>query len=297
MSASKDVNIVPTWYKIDHDKKEIDFTSTLDNNLSPLESAEIAINHILKNYPKPYHVMVSGGIDSQATLYSWKLFGKDFIPTYVTYNTNLNNHDLITLFEFSKNNKIDLLSYDFDVLDFYNTQHEEYVYKYNCPSPHLTVHLSMIKNLPGTVIMSGNFLINPSLTPSNQIGFHNGVNERSFIPFFFWSHPNLAYSLILHRKKTNYRETQDSQFYPYRVKEYIDMGFPVISQGKVKYTGFEQIKEIYRENYKPANPAITKLRYYATRRNYDPYDEILRYPYEGKLGGRFSYKGILNSDI
>lgn len=286
-------NLIPTWYKIDHSKKIIDFQSSANGKLSPLDSAEVAINYILETYPKPYYLMVSGGVDSQAVLYSWKLFGKDYIPTYVTYNKTLNSHDLETLFIFSKKYKIDLLSYDFDVLDFYNTQHEEYVYKYNCPSPHLTVHLSMIKNLPGTAIMSGNFLYDPCFIPLNQIGLHNSSSDR-FIPFFFWSQPDLAYSLILHRKKNNYIETPTTLMYDYKVKEYIDMGYPVISQGKIKYSGFEQIKEIYREKYKP--DALTRLKCYAERHNYDPYDQILRYPYEKKIG-LYNYKGILNSTI
>lgn len=296
MSELLGKSIIPTWYKIDHCKKVVDFTSVVDSSLSTLESAEIAINYILETYPKPYHIMVSGGIDSQAMMYAWKLFGKNFIPTYVTYNINLNNHDLITLFEFSKNHKIDLNTYDFDVFGFYNSEYKEYVYKYRCPSPHLTVYLAMTKDLPGTVILTGNFLGNPSSIPFNQIGLHNGASTRVMIPFFFWSHPNLAYSSIINRKKNNYFETTRTLLYDYRVKEYIQMGFPVISQGTTKYTGFEQIKEIYNEKYKPANPALTKLKYYATRRNYIPYEEMLRYPYEQEIGF-INYKGILNSDI
>lgn len=288
-----DLNLVPTWYKIDHTQRTVDFRSHYNKNLSAVASAEIAVNHIIDNYPKPYHVMVSGGVDSQAMLYSWKLFGTDYIPTTVNYK-NHNTHDLQELFVFAKKYKINLNIQEFDVLDFYNTQLENYVNEYQLPSPQLTVFLAMTKSLPGTVIFSGNLLAKPCTILNTQIGLTYESNKRPFVPFFFWSCPELAYALLLHRKKINYIERSYSQSYDYKIETYHSLGFPVIPQQK-KYNGFEKIKDIYMEKYSHLITTEFKLRNPA-KNKWSPYELLLRIPYENKVG-LFSYEGILNDDV
>lgn len=293
MSAVKAVNMIPTWYNIDHDKKIIDFNCELDNNLSTLESAEIAVDFILKTYPKPYYVMVSGGIDSQATLYSWKLFGKDFIPTAVRFN-GLNDFDLIEIYQFVKQHQLELNLLDFDVLNFYETEYVNYVQEYKLPSPHLTVHIAMTKSLPGTIIMSGNFLAKPFSIYSTQIGLTYEAFKRPFIPFFFWATPDLAYSLLKYRKSNGYTARGYNQ-YDIKLSTYHDLGFPVIAQ-KQKFSGFEQIKEIYKERYKNTFSGKMKLDYVKRKGHWTPYEWILRYPYEESVG-LVNYTGLLNPEF
>lgn len=285
-------NLIPTWYKIDHNKKMIDFKSSLDDNLSALDSAEIAINYIHQTYPKPYHVMVSGGVDSQAMLYTWKLFGKDYIPTTINYKGH-NEHDLLELYEFSKKYQIDLEQHEFDVLDFYKTEYENYVYEYQLPSPQLTVFLAMTKHLQGTVIFTGNFLGKPCISKNTQIGLTLECNKRPFIPFFFWSSPDLAYSQLFYYKRNPVRDSQYLYSYDNKVKTYQNMGFPIIPQ-KQKYTGFEKFKDIYRDTHKHLLTKEFKLK--NPPPFWSPYELALRIPYEKKVGS-FFYKGILNDEF
>ena len=287
---------MPTWYKIDHTQRTIDFRSDFDKNLSGIESAEIAVNHIIDNYPAPYHIMVSGGVDSQAMLYSWKLFGSNFIPTAVNYN-NLNTHDLQELYTFTKKYKLDLNIQEFDVLEFYEKELENYIFEYKLPSPQLTVFLAMTKSLSGTVILSGNMLGKPADIYNTQIGLTYESDKRSFIPFFFWSCPELAYSMLLYQKKTNYFEKTSFAYgmtYTNKVETYHDLGFPVIPQEK-KFTGFEKIKDIYMSKYNHLITSEFKLKN-PFKNKWSPYELLLRIPYEQKLG-LFFYKGILNDDV
>ena len=48
------------------------------NRLPLYTAAKLAIESIIDSYPSPYNLMVSGGVDSQAMLYLWNKFGKNF---------------------------------------------------------------------------------------------------------------------------------------------------------------------------------------------------------------------------
>ena len=63
-----------------------------------------SIQHITENYPGPYYLMLSGGIDSQLMYWCWQSSGAKFIPVSFRYrheNTYFNDHDLVQLEKFS----------------------------------------------------------------------------------------------------------------------------------------------------------------------------------------------------
>jgi hypothetical protein len=272
------------WYKI-YENNTIDFST--DNTLvNILDAAKITVDHIIKNYPPPYNIMVSGGIDSQAMLYSWKLFGKDYIPTAVMYNDYLNEHDLVTLDTFSQEQNISIEYLKFDLLKFYETEYDTLCEKYKCRSPHFGAHLGMTENLQGTCIFSGDCLgKNGANIRSNNICMYEATKYRSIVPYFFMHTPEIAYSKVFvaskyKRKKLDYADFQ--QLYQEKAILLINEGFPIIPQQE-KYTGFEKVKDLYDEKYRHLiTPKI--LLKYANKPSKRTYDLLLRYPYEDKYG-------------
>lgn len=277
------------WYKIT--ENILDFRSDL-NDICGLKAAKKAILNIQKNYPPPYHIMLSGGVDSQAMLYSWKLFGSNFIPYSVIYDKNLffNNHDLKTLNEFSKINNIEITYYEFDILNFYKNNYHNVALEFECSSPQIATYIEMTKNLPGTVIFSGTWLSKPKFLYNRvQHSLTLYSRKRNCIPFFFLSDPDLAYSGI--KLNLNLKRGTTDEVYIDKVEGYHKAGFPVIPQEK-KFTGFEKIKDYYDDNF--WNQATPKMR---LTYNYKPsqrtFDILLRYPYEDKFP-EIDYKFLLN---
>jgi hypothetical protein len=271
------------WYKIY--ENTIDFST--DNTLvNILDAAKITVEHIIKNYPPPYNIMVSGGIDSQAMLYAWKLFGKDYIPTAVMYNDYLNEHDLVTLDTFSQEQNISIEYLKFDLLKFYETEYDTISEKYKCRSPHFGAHLGMTENLQGTCIFSGDCLGKTGANIRfNNICMYEATKYRSVVPYFFMHTPEIAYSKVFvtnkyKRKKLDYADIQ--QLYQEKAILLINEGFPIIPQ-QAKYTGFERVKDLYDEKYRHLITPKISLKY-ANKPSKRTYDLLLRYPYEDKFG-------------
>lgn len=271
------------WYKIYGNT--IDF-STNANLVNILDAAKITVDNIIKNYPPPYYIMVSGGIDSQAMLYAWKLFGKNYIPTSVIYNDYLNEHDLATLDTFSQEQNIPVDYLKFDLLKFYETQYDSLCEKYKCRSPHFGAHLGMTEHLQGTCIFSGDCLgKNDANIRFNNICMYEATKHRSVVPYFFMHTPEIAYSKVFvankyKRKKLDYTDKQ--QLYQEKAILLINEGFPMIPQQE-KYTGFEKVKDLYDQEYRHLITPKTLLKY-ANKSSKRTYDLLLRYPYEYKYG-------------
>ena len=108
------------WVKIKDNI--IDFTvPDLILPRSPIYAAIDAVNKIVKEYPSPYHVLASGGIDSQAMLYAWKLSNQPHNVISFQYNDGMNAHDLDTLKEFSAKENINVTYIHFDFFSFINS--------------------------------------------------------------------------------------------------------------------------------------------------------------------------------
>lgn len=277
------------WYTIQN--------KTIDFRYSPItkfgvEAANLAVNNIMENYKPPYYIMVSGGVDSQATLYAWKLFGKNFIPISVIYDQNhkFNLNDLSTIIEFSKKQKIDIDFQFFDLLNFYQNDYNKIAFEYECSSPQIAAHIAISKELDGTIIYSGTWL-------SPATSFYDSVQhaltlysrKRSCVPFFLMSHPDLAYTGFKFDSRPKGSSFQD--LYRVKLNQYIDAGFPVIPQ-ESKLTGFELVKDYYDINY--WNLATPKMRIkYNNKTSKRTFDILLRYPYE-EIFPHTEYKFVYN---
>lgn len=259
------------WYKI-YDNS-IDFRGEILTNAIGIEASRKAVEHIIKFYKPPYNLMVSGGIDSQAMLYAWKMFGFKYRPTCVIYNNGLNDHDYSTLIKFAKKIDTTINFINFDLLNFYKTEYHQYALKYQCSSPQITAYLKMTEGLPGTVIYSGSLIGNGFIYNNVQHALTLESTNRSLIPFFLLYTPELAYSNVKIRK-----EIQCSDPYKYRVTSYHKLGFPVIPQEK-KLSGFEKVKDYYDQEYSKLVDWKIKAKY-AHKSSHRTYDLILRYPYE-----------------
>lgn len=268
------------WYSVKDNI--LDFRATL-SNISGINAAKLAVESIQKNYKPPYYIMVSGGVDSQATLYAWHLFGKDFIPTSVIYDKEIcfNKHDLVELETFSKHHNIEINYINFDLLSFYENDYDRVAHEFECSSPQITAHIQMTRNLPGTVIFSGTWLSKPKFLYNKvQHALTQYSQQRPCIPFFLLSHPDLAYTGVTLNLKGKKGLPKD--VYASKVDGYHQAGFPVIAQEQ-KYTGFEKVKDYYDKHL--WHLATPKMRIkYNSKPSKRTFDIVLRHPYEDKFG-------------
>lgn len=261
---------MPHWFKIENNT--IDFRA--DKEYIPLiHACEITVHHIMKNYPAPYHLMVTGGLDSQLVLYSWLNFGRDYIPTHVTYNKILNHHDQVTLIQFCDKFKLTINFKDFDLLGFYQNSYDSFAKKYKLISPHFAAHLAFAEDLPGTVIYSGDRIWQRPNIHTGNICLYEHSLYKNIVPYFLMETPQIAYSLQYYIKNLDSKSKFD---YRQRDKILLNEGIPVIAPLR-KFTGFELVKNYYDYNF-PID-VKTKLQY-ATRPSPRSFDLILRYPYE-----------------
>lgn len=271
------------WFKINN--LTIDFSADI-KYLNTIDAAEKTVKSIMENFPAPYRLMVSGGVDSQAMLYVWKLFGKNFIPTSITYNGDYNDHDICTLREFAQKENIEIEYHNFDLLGFYQTRFFKIAEKYQCVSPQFAAHIGMIESLDGTCIFSGDRLEpNSALINSRNICVLNASKEMQIVPYFFMHTPELSYSLIyehLTPEVINLHAGKDYHDYPKKVNYLQKSGIPVIAQ-LTKYTGFEKIRDYYDNTYRHLLTPVVRMKYYKHYPHFCMFDILLRYPYEDKF--------------
>jgi hypothetical protein len=270
------------WAKINGNV--VDFSVAELNRCSVQEAAKLTITKILQNYPPPYNLMISGGIDSQAMLYLWNKFGSDFIPTSVLYNSNLNLYDVMDLNNLNVKYNFKIKYINFDILSFYEKEVHDYALKYKCSSPCINAHIKMSENLQGTVIFSGDFIAAQKPVLSNAIlGLYRASLQReNLIPYFFLHTPELAYSMqkpII--SEPTYADIEQVG-YDFKIANYKNNHLPITPQ-KQKSTGFEKIKDIYDEKYAHLVPPINRLRF-AKKASKRTFDLLLRYPYEIMFG-------------
>lgn len=276
------------WYKVQ--SNIVDFTVTNYKNLDVIEACQSTVNNILINYPAPYHIMISGGIDSQAMLYAWNLYGKDFIPTTVIYNEKFNLHDIEHIENFTKGKDFKINYLKFDLLSFLQNEYDTYSEEFRCSSPCISAYIKMTENLNGTVIFAGDFLSQNGARLTDAIlGLYRAsLIRKNLIPYFFLHTPELAYSFLKSIKKIDYYKLSD---YNKKVFLYQENGIPVIPQ-KTKISGFEKVKDYYDEHYYDLIPKLHRLKY-ANKPSKRTFDLLYRYPYEEKYNDK-EYKFITN---
>lgn len=269
------------WYDVGD--YYIDFRCEHYQRLSSLDAAKYTVQHILDNYPPPYYLMVSGGVDSQAMLWSWAQHGRDYIPTpvtYVTYNQTLNAEDLETLWDFTERENISVNPQDFDILDFYfSDRYLNIVEQFQCASPQIGVYIGMTQHLPGTVVFSGSLSFIKSIAFDHvQRSLVRYSQTRSVVPFFFWHTPELLYSA--HKTSVTHLTSDDQS----KALCYESCGFPVISQRKDinPLTGFNGVKEYFDRNY--SNQITPKHKLSVAGPSRRAHDLLLRYPHVSRIG-------------
>lgn len=275
-------NFNTIWYQIGD--YYIDFRTEKLNLISIDLALEHTINLIIEKYPPPYNLMVSGGVDSQAMLYAWKKYGKNYQPVSVVYDDWLNKSDLIALEEFAIKNDIEILYKKFHLIDFYFSEYENIVNQFQCSSPQIGAYIAMTQDLPGTVIFSGMLPVFKQIPFDHvQRSLVRYAKTKHVIPFFFQHTPELCYSSI----QTNpIRHPQ--HHYLSKVLFYQQMGFPVISQDKHinLETGFEGVKKHFDLNYKHLITPEIKLKS-AGKSSRRVHDMLLRYTHLVKIGDPF----------
>lgn len=265
-----------------------------------VEKSKTVIKKIIKKYPPPYTLLASGGIDSQAMIYFWKLSKVPFNIIHFKYK-DYNIADTDVLLQFIHNQNLESITEikNFDVLDFINsTKYIEYAKAYHCNSPHMLTYMRLVDHISnGTVLMSGNFI------QKNIVGFNYTIyglqryantTRKNFIPFFLQSEPNLAYCMFLLAEKYNSKwyQNQDSKNSEYelfkdtsydfyiRYSSYKELEIPVQFPPNGKQTGFEKIKE-YFDNSKVQSIDMLKYSSFPSKR---PFDIIYRYKLFESIG-------------
>jgi hypothetical protein len=265
------------WVQSNLDYENFIFSFKYDNNLNTtscraLDAALNAIEYIHKNYPPPYTLCLSGGVDSQAMLYVWIISKREF-NTYVgVYNNKLNWYDVNTLDIFKNIHNININYEFFNLFNFLNYEHDIYAKKYLCGSPQFTSYMKFADIInKGTVIYSGNFIERAGSLPisTNAFGlYHYSIlSEQSIVPFFFCETEELAKAFQLTDYIKNFADP-----YMQKILLYQTNGFPVIPQVK-KYNGFEAVKEyfddeIFNDNVSAKERILSKMRN-MSQRNFD----------------------------
>lgn len=275
------------------------------NQLYGIEASLYNIDYIIQNYPPPYTLYLSGGVDSQAMLYAWVKSGKPFQTFSALYNFESNWYDLQTCKDFAKSLGVTLNYYNFDLINFLETEHDLYANKYKTGSPQFTTFIKLASlTTEGTVIFSGECpgrkeFLNPQLPPivvpgNNQLClYHYGkIENKPIVPWFFIETEMVAYSWKysgpshgIHFKKLSEEEQVPHQGkktgYDTKVKIYHDNGYPVIPQEK-KLNGFEKIKEMY-DTAPPRQPSSMDKFAMGLNGSKRIFDLLYRNKYEDKM--------------
>lgn len=265
-----------SWIIKDFDYKKGIFIlnySEIRYHNTALQAAIETVNFICESYPPPYTLMLSGGIDSQAMLYSWIQSKKSFNTFSAVYNDNINYYDIKTIQDFANLYNIKINFVNFDLINFLQNDHINYVKKYVCGSPHYTTYMRLADEVKeGTTIFSGNYLKRGGTQiawSQNEMGFLHYciLGKKNCVPFFFNETQNLTYAFKDIENRVNI-----SSGYLVKVNTYQFNGFPVIPQDE-KFNGFEKIKELYDDI---ENSEIQKMRENfstkvgnSSRRNFD----------------------------
>jgi hypothetical protein len=257
----------------------IDARYNLDKfSINAVDAAIDAVNKIVENYPPPYTLLVSGGIDSQCMVLAWKFSKHPFKIVHYSYGDQSISEDINTLKIFCKKHALQYECRNFDALSFIQSNDLiQYAIKYDCSSPQILSYIKFTEQHNETVLLSGNFIN----------GKHCGLNytilaldrfskiKTNVIPFFLLSTPKLAYAFYNNDNIANtYQINQNNNFDNYKSKclAYKLSGFDIVEQDK-KYTGFEQVK-----NYFDSHEVLDSLRLkYSNFDSKRPFDFKFRY--------------------
>ena len=276
-----------SWVSVNGQLLDFTVSEFKETVKSPIQAAVEAVNDIVKNYPPPYNLFVSGGIDSQAMLYAWKISNHPFNVYTFRYNETYNIHDIKTLFLFCERESIPYTIVDFDYFKFLEEEYDGIAKKYKCSSPQISMHIKMANMFTGTNVFSGNFLLQESAVLTHAIlgiyRYSRTSEGKNTIPYFFLHTPELAYSMHGF-KQDNFDKINELEKLGYRRKArvYNLVGFPVMPQEQ-KFTGFEKFKEHYDSHTYVKDDPKNRLKF-GNKDSARPFDWLFRYPYEELFG-------------
>ena len=258
----------------------VDMSNAVKSTKSLLEISNRVIDNITQNYPEPYTLMVSGGMDSQMMLWCWLNSGKSFNAVSIKYVSDdqllvLNQHDLVELDMFANKNNIPINYRHFNVTQFLENDLLNCATEYQCTSPQICTYMAMSELIhDGTIIFSGNFAY--GLNYSYTIWGMKRYAEKSgknIIPFFLLHDSELANLPV--------NLPSNSQYSLTKFNSYTDLGVPVIPQPK-KQTGFEVIKDYYDSRKDLVVPPKIRLKY-ANMPSKRKFDLLFRYSLMEKI--------------
>jgi len=226
----------------------IDISDIVYRKLDPLESAVRAVNNIVNTYPPPYTLLCSGGIDSHAMIYSWKLANVPFRAVTFIYDRFMNDHDYPILVDFCKLHNVNLEFKHISHFNFLENELINFSKKYICNSPHITFHIKMAQLITeGTVIFSGQPIFKHAGLNYTILGTYRYklMERKELVPFFFIEDPELAGSLLYYSNNLDHSKEELHSLRDYQIKSYvyIKSGFSIIPT--YKKSGFEQYKIYY----------------------------------------------------
>jgi len=82
----------------------------------------IEISDVAKKNNKMPLILFSGGIDSEAIIYSFMLSNRDFEIAHIRYNPGINNHEYFYVDQFVKKHNLNIKIYDVNVYDFLSNE-------------------------------------------------------------------------------------------------------------------------------------------------------------------------------
>ena len=230
----------------------------------PLLAAQNTVEDICNNYPGPFYLLCTGGIDSQSVIGCWTDFAtsealaKTTVISFV-YNEQTNWFDVHNLKDICETAKLPLKFIDFDLMDFIESgECLETQKRYKTYSPQMAAHIKMFEQFEsGTCIMSGNLelSLNLGLSPEHYsvVRYAKETNslseDRKIVPFFFIHDSQIGSSVSTKdRLKINNKAKSDFSHldsgYAVKCAMYQFYGFRIQPQTK-KYSGFEKFKDFY----------------------------------------------------
>lgn len=208
---------------------------------------------------------LSGGVDSQAMVYSWLEAGLNFEVVALVFDNGLNYHDVETAYQFCKAYNLPIREIPLNVTQFLNRENVNYAIMYKSASPQFNVHyklFNMLKDVGytgaccgGVAIFQDNGLWGNNFR-RNIFNFINYVDISgfpvqgsflSYYPYLTWAIGLLTKPLDIPIKKELgdhlFKQYEDVR-YQNKVEGYTRAGLKIIPQ-KLAYTGFEKVKDFY----------------------------------------------------
>ena len=258
----------------------VDYSAARISDIPIDELATQAIRRIVDKFPKPYTLICSGGVDSQAMILAWLRSGVEFTVVAGRYNGGMNDHDLENLWLLQKREGFEVQVLDLDILAFHENELSDWAKRYQCTSPHILTHMYICSQIPkGTVISSGNYVLKNGALGGNTymtFGLHRyaRLSGQSVVPHFWMHDQDLMPAFeVVRRKILNLSDVRGD--YEFKCELFRLSGYDIIPQIK-KYNGFEKIKEYYDDR-----PLNYRIRAKFSGMSIRHYDIMFRYMLEG----------------